>query len=191
MHFPHGETSCQEADGGTACFMFSFPRGVGFELDQPLLYNAMVNDVRVAGSPPMRFAFELAVELSRQPARQNVGLWYGAHESDANAFNMLLAGAQSFYTFAIPLDAESVSWAAFRSVASGRLLNVWHRERRGLRTCRRRRRPSDLATPRWACYLDWPSCSCGQDPAGVITPRTVVRASADAPRTPCARQTRT
>ena len=34
MHFPHGETSCQEADGGTACFMFTFPRGVGFELDQ-------------------------------------------------------------------------------------------------------------------------------------------------------------
>ena len=89
----------------------------------------MVNDVRVAGSPPMRFTFELAVQVSRTPAQRNVGLWYVAHESDANAFKMLLAGKQSFYTFTIPLDAEAVSWAAFKSVLSGRLLNVWHRAR--------------------------------------------------------------
>ena len=32
LHFPHGETSCLEADGGAACYMFSFPRGDGFHV---------------------------------------------------------------------------------------------------------------------------------------------------------------
>eukprot|EP00966_Prymnesium_polylepis_P130895 3027264-Prymnesium_polylepis.2 len=39
LHFPHGETSCQSSEGGTACFMFAFPEGLGFELDVPLLFN--------------------------------------------------------------------------------------------------------------------------------------------------------
>eukprot|EP00966_Prymnesium_polylepis_P168123 3887129-Prymnesium_polylepis.1 len=39
---------------------------------------------------------------------------------------MLLAGQQTFYTFEIPLGGESISWAAFKSESSGRLLNLWH-----------------------------------------------------------------
>ena len=126
LHFPHGETSCQSNEGGTACFMFSFPEGLGFELDVPLLFNAYINDVRTPGSSPLPLFLELAIEYSPTPSEQSVGLWYASHESDANAFSMLLAGQQTFYTFEIPLGGESISWAVFKSENSGRFLNLWH-----------------------------------------------------------------
>ena len=107
--------------------MFSFPDGVGFELSEPLLYNAMINDVRASGSSPLRFELELAVKLGPGPARRNVGLWYVGHESDANAFAML-RGSQSFYTFTIPIHAESVSWATCKVTCLTWVPSLTHHE---------------------------------------------------------------
>jgi len=80
---------------------------------------------------PLPIMLELAIEFSSVPAAQpppvrNVGLWYCAHESDANAFGMLLQASQTFYTFTVPFGAESVLWATFKSKESGLLLNIWH-----------------------------------------------------------------
>ena len=94
LHFPHGETSCLEEDGGTACYMFTFPDGVGFRLTEPLVLNAMLNDVRPAGLASLSFSVELAIRYTMEPVRHNLGLWYVATDSDANAFSMLLRGQQ-------------------------------------------------------------------------------------------------
>ena len=39
---------------------------------------------------------------------------------------MLLRHQQSFYTFTVPYDDESVLWSTFKPTRSGRLLNIWH-----------------------------------------------------------------
>jgi len=126
LHFPHGETSCQPADGGDLCYMFTFPPGTGYHVSEPFLLNAYLNDVRAAGSPRLDVTLELTVRYTRRPVRRNLGVWYVATDSDTNAFAMLLQAKQSFYTFTVPYNDQSVIWSTFKSVASGTLLNIWH-----------------------------------------------------------------
>ena len=126
LHFPHGETSCQQEAGGDACYMFSFPSGHAFEMSEVFILNAMMNDVRAAGSPPLDVTLELAVRYTTTRVTSNVGLWYVGADSDTNAFAMLLLRKQTFYTFTVPHDDESVLWSTFKSVRSGTLLNIWH-----------------------------------------------------------------
>jgi len=126
LHFPHGETSCQQDAGGDACFMFSFPRGAGFHMKEPFLLNAYLNDVRAQDSPELGVTLELGIRVTRSQIQRNVGLWYVGADSDTNAFAMLLLRQQSFYTFTVPYRDESVLWSTFKSVRSGKLLNIWH-----------------------------------------------------------------
>lgn len=126
LHFPHGETSCREADGGDACYMFHFPPGAGFRLTEKFILNAMLNDVRAVNSPPLDVTLEAALLLTRARGMRNLGLWYVGADSDTNAFAMLLLHRQSFYTFTVPYRDESVLWSTFKPVRSGTLLNIWH-----------------------------------------------------------------
>ena len=126
LHFPHGETSCQPADGGDFCYMFTFPDGTGYHVTEPFLLNAYINDVRAAHSPALNVTLEAAVRYTRRPVRRNLGVWYVATDSDTNAFAMLFLAKQSFYTFTVPWNDQAVIWATFKSVVSGTLLNIWH-----------------------------------------------------------------
>lgn len=127
LHFPHGETSCRPEDGGDACYMFSFPPAHGFRMTEPFLLNAMINDVRASGAPPLDVTLEIGLRITSADAHQrNVGLWYVGADSDTNAFAMLLLHRQSFYTFTVPFNDESALWSTFKPTRSGRLLNIWH-----------------------------------------------------------------
>ena len=128
LGFPHGETGCQQADGGVGCYIFRFPDGHGIELDETLLLNMLVNDVRAAGSPPMRWMVEASLEWTASSPQHNVGLWYANKAVDfhPNLPVAVLAGSQPFVTFGVPRFAESVVWGSARSTLSGRVLNLWH-----------------------------------------------------------------
>jgi len=126
LSFPHGDSVCRVEDGGSACFVTAFPPGHGIPLSNPMLLNAVVNDIRELNAPPMNFTLQLAIRFTLVPQKA-VGLSYVGHAGTfwPNFAGAIAAGHQIFAQFNVPSDKESVVWTAFTPRASGRLLNMW------------------------------------------------------------------
>ena len=141
--FPHEDTYCSEADGGTACLLMTLPAGTAIALAEPLVLGGVWNDVRRADAPALQWWLELAVrhtteedasppivgEASPPPfSLRMLGLFYSSQAPDIlpeARSPSISAGAQRFLTFAIPPDADSAVWSAVTPLASGTLRNLW------------------------------------------------------------------
>ena len=73
---------CPADKGGTGCFLVSLPEDHGIQVDSRLMLNALVNDVRAANAPLMRFYLEAAIKITTRPLRHSVGLWYVGQTAD-------------------------------------------------------------------------------------------------------------
>ena len=128
LAFAHDETGCAPQDGGMACHLFTFPPGHGIALSQPLLLNVLVSDVRAGGSPPLKWAVEASLRLTRAPQRR-LGLWYssGAAEPPPNGPAAAVADSQAAIAPDMASALEWVTWATTKSALSGRVIDVRHR----------------------------------------------------------------
>ena len=68
----HGDTTCSEEKGGTACYLRSYPEGYGLPFNPNLpdgkadyiALDFMLNDLREFPAPPMVFYEEIALKWS-------------------------------------------------------------------------------------------------------------------------------
>ena len=141
--FPHEDTFCSEADGGTACLLMTLPASTAIALTEPLVLGGVWNDVRREDAPALQWWLELAVryrtERDASPpdvrgaspppsSPRKLGLFYSSQVPDIlpeARSPSISAGAQRFLTFAIPPDADSALWSAVTPLASGILRNLW------------------------------------------------------------------
>lgn len=121
LGFSHADTACHPDAGGPLCQMFSFPPGYGVRFEEPLGFDALLNDARDAGSPALEFFFEIAVAYTAAPVQRPLGLTY----SVIDASPMLHPDDQWFGTFEIPAAQDAINWGVTRYEYSGRLLNTW------------------------------------------------------------------
>jgi len=126
LSFPHGDTVCSAEKGGSACFLVSLPKGHGIPIDSRLMLNALLNDVRTTGAPPMQFSVEVAIRYTLVPV-QPVGLFYDGMLPDFREGSLFdnSRGQQLFAQFLVPTAEESIMWTAVYPRYSGQLLNLW------------------------------------------------------------------
>jgi len=110
---------------GMECYLISWPPGVSSLVDKQLIWQAIVNDVRPAGSPPAAFSVESAVSLT-EPGTQLVSQIRLESAQPLQTFYL------PFHTFPIPATLPSVYWAEYVLPASGRALMINKHTHEGL-----------------------------------------------------------
>ena len=111
----HADSHCTSAEGGPRCYLLLLPEGVRMSPRYALAYEAELNDIRPAGSPPLEFYVEAMVryrwacgegEGEAGGASPREGLVEGGHEGAHH--DAALEGAPS----ACPSSSGGVDGAA-------------------------------------------------------------------------------
>ncbi|KAK3283462.1 hypothetical protein CYMTET_8838 [Cymbomonas tetramitiformis] len=121
----HADSACDTNEGGATCFLHVLPEPYGViveGVDQALIADTDINDVRVAGSPELTFYYELGLKWTTEvrvpSAMMNIVNVGPVFEQPPKSL------ADRFQTLPIPMDKTAVLWWTVTLPRAGQLIEA-------------------------------------------------------------------